>query len=149
MKTSFSKAEYQQAKAFLKDATLLSEFSTPTLCTKQWRKPDGSIWSESESRLEAPEDDYSLAQTSKATRDAHPEQRPTAPQGTVYSRHIEEPKAPFFVWVHRSPGFNVFFRPGRWEMWRVLAQTAEGAVRIARYHFFSASEIQFYGGILT
>jgi len=145
MKRRFSKAEYQQAKAFLGDATLLSQFSTPTLCTTQWLKPDGSIWSESESRLEAPEDDYSLAQTSRAAGGVHPGRRPTTPQGTVYSDHIEEPKAPFFVWVHRPPSFNVLFRPGRWEMWRVLAQTASGAVRIARYHFFSASEIQFIG----
>jgi hypothetical protein len=71
--------------------------------------------------------------------------RPTTCSGTIHSRHIEEPKETFYIWVCRAPCFNVFLRPARWEMWKVLAETAEGAIKIAKYHFHNAQEIQFIG----
>ncbi len=59
MKTSYNKFEYQLAKAFIKDAEIGGRFSTPTFTNTIYLK-DGIRWQESESHLEAPEDDYSL-----------------------------------------------------------------------------------------
>lgn len=53
---------YQECKAFLKDAVIERRYSDPCVCNTVWRKPDGSRWQECESRLEFPEDDYSLKQ---------------------------------------------------------------------------------------
>lgn len=65
--------------------------------------------------------------------------------GTIYSQHIEEPQSVYVIRVFRAPSWNVLFQPAHWEMWRVLAQTAEGALRIARYHFYQAQAIQMLG----
>ncbi len=59
MKTSYSKFEYQAAKAFIKDAEIVKQFSTSTFTNTTYKK-DGALWHESESHLESPEDDYSL-----------------------------------------------------------------------------------------
>lgn len=59
MKTSYSKFEYQSAKAFIKGAEIVRRFSTPTFTNTTYRK-DGVLWTENESHLEAPEDDYNL-----------------------------------------------------------------------------------------
>ncbi len=61
---------------------------------------------------------------------------------TVHATHIEPPQEAFLVRVLRAPSFNVLFRPARWETWHVLAQTADGALRIARYHFYQSLEIE-------
>ena len=61
---------------------------------------------------------------------------------TIHAQHIEAAQREFFVRVLRSPCFNVFFKPARWETWRVLAETAEGALRIAKYHFYRSDQIQ-------
>lgn len=61
---------------------------------------------------------------------------------TIHARHIEAAKREFFVRVLRAPCFNVFFKPARWETWRVLAETAEGALLIAKYHFYRSDQIQ-------
>ena len=60
---------------------------------------------------------------------------------TVYAQHIEAPKREFLVRVLRAPCFNVLFRPARWETWRVLAETGDGACRIAKYHFYRSHRI--------
>jgi hypothetical protein len=65
--------------------------------------------------------------------------------GTIHGRHIEEPATPFMVRVLRAPRWNVLFKPARWEMWKVLAQTSEGSIRIAKYHFHRAEMVQFLG----
>jgi len=65
--------------------------------------------------------------------------------GTIHSRHLEEPKEQFMVRVLRRPCFNVFLKPARWEMWKVLAETEEGAMRVARHHFYNAETIQLLG----
>jgi hypothetical protein len=59
MKTSYSKFEYQQAKAFIKGAEIVQRFSTPSF-TNTIYIIGGIRWQESESHLESPEDDYSL-----------------------------------------------------------------------------------------
>jgi hypothetical protein len=65
---------------------------------------------------------------------------------TLYSTHIEEPKKEFFVAFDTPAYINVlFFEAGRrWA--RVLAETAEGAVRVARYHHFSGSNFELLDG---
>ena len=55
---------------------------------------------------------------------------------TIHAQHIEAARQEFFVRVRRAPCFNVLFKPARWETWRVLGETAEGALRIAKYHFY-------------
>ena len=61
---------------------------------------------------------------------------------TIHAQHIEAAQQEFFVRVLRAPCFNVLFKPARWETWRVLGETAEGALRIARYHFYRSDQIQ-------
>lgn len=66
------------------------------------------------------------------------------PRGTVYARHIEPPEKAFLVMAERAPSYNVIFRPKRWELWRVMAQTIHGAEQIARYHFYCALNFRCY-----
>ena len=61
---------------------------------------------------------------------------------TIHAQHIEAARQEFFVRVLRAPCCNVFFKPARWETWRVLGETAEGALRIAKYHFYRSDQIQ-------
>jgi hypothetical protein len=61
---------------------------------------------------------------------------------TIYAQHIEAARQEFFVRVRRAPCFNVLFKPARWETWRVLGETAEGALRIAKYHFYRSDQIE-------
>jgi len=65
---------------------------------------------------------------------------------TIHAQHIEIARQAFLVRVPRAPCFNVIFRPARWETWRVLGETAEGALRIARYHFYRSSQIELVEG---
>lgn len=66
-------------------------------------------------------------------------------KGKIFSRHIEEPLTTFVVRVLRAPSWNVLFRPAAWEMWKVLAETQEGAMKIAKYHFHRSDNIEFLG----
>jgi len=69
---------------------------------------------------------------------------------TIHAQHIEAAQQEFFVRVLRAPCFNVLFKPARWETWRVLGETAEGALRIARYHFYRSDQIQLAeAGVVT
>jgi hypothetical protein len=73
----------------------------------------------------------------------------TVPQGsghTLYSAHIEEPKEEFFVAFNAPPYANVLrFEAGRrWA--RILAETGEGAVRVARYHHFRGTNFELLPG---
>jgi hypothetical protein len=70
-----------------------------------------------------------------------------APQipGALYSRHIEEPKEAFRVAVLRSPCYNVLYRPEHWESRCILAETPEGAMRIAQYHFYMSVDFECLG----
>ena len=64
---------------------------------------------------------------------------------TIHAQHIEAARQEFFVRVLRAPCCNVFFKPARWETWRVLGETAEGALRIAKYHFCRSARIELAG----
>ena len=69
---------------------------------------------------------------------------------TIHAQHIEAAQREFFVRVLRAPCFNVLFKPARWETWRVLGETAEGALRIAKYHFYRSDQIQLAeAGVVT
>jgi hypothetical protein len=61
---------------------------------------------------------------------------------TIFSAHIEEPNKEFFVAFYAPAYLNVFsFEAGR--RWvRVLAETAEGALAVARYHYYTASNFE-------
>ena len=62
--------------------------------------------------------------------------------GTIHSRHIENPQKEFIIRVLRSASFNVIYKPERYEMWKVLAETIDGAVKIARYHFYLSDNFE-------
>lgn len=66
-------------------------------------------------------------------------------QGTLYAHHIEEPKEIFRVAVLRSSSWNVLYKPEHWEGRRVLAETPEGAMKIAQYHFYLGRDFQYLG----
>ena len=69
---------------------------------------------------------------------------------SIHAQHIEAAKQEFFIRVLRAPCFNVLFKPACWETWRVLGETAEGALRIARYHFYRSDQIQLAeAGVVT
>lgn len=59
---NFSKRDYIAAKSFLemKKARIVRRSSSPLVCDTTYITEDGEFWIESESRLEAPEDDYYL-----------------------------------------------------------------------------------------
>lgn len=56
----YGKYDYQAAKQFLKDAQAVKSFETPTFSQTIYLKPDGTRWQEFDSKLEPPENDYSL-----------------------------------------------------------------------------------------
>lgn len=60
-------------------------------------------------------------------------------KGTIHGRHIEDSTNKFTVKVLRPPCYNVIFRDEQWETWNVLAETEEGALRIAQYHFYNSN----------
>jgi len=64
---------------------------------------------------------------------------------TIHARHIESPTREFFVSWYSPAYLNVLlFDPGtRWA--RVLAQTTQGALRIAQYHHFSGRDFTILG----
>lgn len=61
--------------------------------------------------------------------------------GTIQAHHIEQPLRTFKCKVKRHAVDNVIHRDSRWEEWRVLAETKDGARRIAEYHFYRAHKI--------
>jgi hypothetical protein len=58
---------------------------------------------------------------------------------TIHASHIEAPRTPFYVEFDAPAYANVLlFEAGkRWV--RALAETAEGALSVCRYHYFSGS----------
>lgn len=73
---------------------------------------------------------------------------PRVPQSsghTIHASHIEAPKTPFCVQFDaRAYGNVLLFEAGkRWV--RALAETAEGALKVARYHYRRGSNFQLVG----
>ena len=64
-----------------------------------------------------------------------------AVSGTIQNSQIEHPSRTFKCKVKRSAVDNVIHREPRWEEWRVLAETKDGARRIAEGHFYRAHQI--------
>jgi hypothetical protein len=60
VKTQFGKDEREAARAFIIDAEIVNQTSADTFRAVTYRKPDGSLWIEFDSKLEAPENVYSL-----------------------------------------------------------------------------------------
>jgi hypothetical protein len=59
---------------------------------------------------------------------------------TIFAGHIESPKKEFVVEFFHPKYFNVFWQGGKRRIIKVLAQTADGAIKIAKYHFYSGSD---------
>jgi hypothetical protein len=55
---------------------------------------------------------------------------------TIHCTAIEKPAKKFVCRVKRAPVSNVLFKPARWEDWTVLAETKEGAFKVACWHFY-------------
>lgn len=64
-----------------------------------------------------------------------------AVSGTIQNPQIERSVKTFKCKVKRAAVDNVIHRDPRWEEWRVLAETKEGAKKIAEYHFYRAHKI--------
>jgi hypothetical protein len=61
MRLVYSIHSYSEAKEFLKDAIIIKEFHNSNVHSNvTYKKPDGSIWHESESHLEYPMNGYCL-----------------------------------------------------------------------------------------
>ncbi|MCI0389864.1 MAG: hypothetical protein MOB07_14035 [Acidobacteria bacterium] len=61
---------------------------------------------------------------------------------TIYSAHIEEPKREFYVAFDAPPYVNVLLFEGGPRWVRVLAETPEGAVQVARYHYYTGDNFE-------
>lgn len=64
-----------------------------------------------------------------------------AVNGTIQANNIEQPLKTFKCKVKRHVIDNNIYQESPWEEWRVLAETKDGAKRIAEYHFFRAHKI--------
>lgn len=53
----------------------------------------------------------------------------------IHASHIEQPKRKFTVTFDRSGYFNEYWHPGETRTVTVLAETGEGALKIAAYHW--------------
>ena len=71
-----------------------------------------------------------------------PEQISNVISGTIFNRTIEDNVKIFYVRVQRAPSYNVLFKNDRWELWKVLALTSEGAIKIAQYHFHRSDKFE-------
>lgn len=63
---------------------------------------------------------------------------------TIKCNAIEKPERKFLCKVLRAAVFNVFYQPEKWEEWIVLAETKEGARKIAEYHFYRSDETKIF-----
>ena len=63
---------------------------------------------------------------------------------TIQCSAIEQPTIKFNCKVLRAAVFNVFYQPEQWEIWTVLAETIDGARKIARYHFYRSDENKIF-----
>lgn len=61
MQKKFGLCQYREAKQIIKGAEIIRRSSDPCVCNTTYRAVDGQLWFESESRLEAPENDYELS----------------------------------------------------------------------------------------
>jgi len=69
---------------------------------------------------------------------------------TIHAGHIERPEKTFHV-RFSSPRLETAEPGVMWESQRrwckVLAETAEGAIRIAKYHYFMSSKFELLQGM--
>ena len=54
---------------------------------------------------------------------------------TIRAEHIEKAERPFFVRFTRLPFVNEYLHPQEKKLIRVMAQTEQGALRIAEYNY--------------
>jgi hypothetical protein len=58
---------------------------------------------------------------------------------TIHASHIEKPEKEFYVKFLHAPYFNVYFHVAKCVTVKVLAETPDGALKIAQYHYFDSS----------
>jgi len=63
----------------------------------------------------------------------------------ILGDHIEEPATRFRVKFIYTDRFNKLRHPSQWQVIDVLAETLEGAIEIAKYHFFSGHRFEWVG----
>jgi len=61
---------------------------------------------------------------------------------TVFAGHIEKPEYPFVVSFNHPGYFNVFWHPAEKRYINVLAETKEGALKVAEYHYYTGSNFE-------
>lgn len=65
---------------------------------------------------------------------------------TIHSSHIEKPSKSFYVSFYRPRYFNVYWHEGGYRTVKVLADTSEGALKIAKYHWRRGKEFKLVDG---
>ncbi len=63
----------------------------------------------------------------------------------IVGDHIEKPVRRFRVKFWYADRFNQLRHPSQWRIIDVLAETLEGALEIAKYHFFSGDRFEWVG----
>jgi hypothetical protein len=87
--TPFTRHDYLTAKKFLFDASIVKQFEHVTVSRDTiYRKPDGSLWHESESLLESPEDDYSLIWMSQPEEPEFPDGDAGRDEGALWNGEV-------------------------------------------------------------
>jgi hypothetical protein len=61
---------------------------------------------------------------------------------TVSAPHIEKGLRLFFVKFWRPTYFNVYHHEAKWITAKVMATTSQGALRVAKYHWFKGEQFQ-------
>lgn len=60
----------------------------------------------------------------------------------IHASFIEKPRHQFTVCFERPPYYNVLWFPGGTRTVIVLAETEEGALKVARYHYHNGSNFR-------
>lgn len=60
----------------------------------------------------------------------------------IYSNHIEKPEKSFYVNFYRPRYFNEYWHEGGYRTVKVLAETGEGALKIAKYHWMCGKDFK-------
>jgi hypothetical protein len=60
--------------------------------------------------------------------------------GTLYASNIERPQKSFYVEIVTKCYLNVTWHESQTRTFRVLSETAEGALKIAQYHYQALGE---------
>ncbi len=71
---------------------------------------------------------------------------PQPPGGTLSAPHIEAPARPFTIEYFAPAYINLLRFEAGWRRVRVLAETRDGALRVARYHHYRGRDFTLVVG---